>query len=38
MEFKERKRILFFGLPFSFTKYVINEEKINIKNLQVNLI
>ena len=32
MAFTERKRILFFGLPFSFTKYTVNEEKINIKS------
>lgn len=32
MAFAERKRILFFGLPFSFTKYNVNEEKINIKS------
>jgi uncharacterized membrane protein YdbT with pleckstrin-like domain len=38
MEFKERKRILFFGLPFSFTKYVINEEKINIKTGFLNVV
>jgi uncharacterized membrane protein YdbT with pleckstrin-like domain len=30
MGYKERKRIKFFGLPFSFTKYAINEEKITI--------
>lgn len=32
MEFVERKRTLFFGLPFSFTKYNVDEEKINIKS------
>jgi uncharacterized membrane protein YdbT with pleckstrin-like domain len=30
MGFVERKRIKFFGLPFSFTKYSINEEKLTI--------
>ncbi len=30
MGFVERKRIKFFGLPFSFTKYTITEEKITI--------
>jgi uncharacterized membrane protein YdbT with pleckstrin-like domain len=30
MQFVERKRIKFFGLPFSFTKYTITEEKITI--------
>lgn len=31
MEYKERKRSLFFGLPLSFTTYTITENKINIK-------
>ncbi len=31
MEYKERKRSLFFGLPLSFTTYTITERKINIK-------
>lgn len=31
MEFVEKKRILFFGLPWTFTKYTIGEEVINVK-------
>lgn len=31
MEFTERKRILFFGLPWTFTKYTVGEEVINIR-------
>ena len=27
-EFKERKRWLFLGLPFTFTRYTVNEEKL----------
>ncbi len=30
MEFVERKRWLFFGLPFTFTKYIIKEDMITI--------
>lgn len=30
MGYVERKRIKFFGLPFSFTKYTITEEKLTI--------
>lgn len=29
-EYVERKRWLFFGLPFTFTKYTVNEEVITI--------
>lgn len=31
MEFVEKKRILFLGLPWTFTKYTVGEEVINIK-------
>lgn len=31
MEYKEKKRSLFFGLPLSFTTYTVTEKKINIK-------
>ena len=30
MEFKERKRWLFFGLPFTFTQYTIKEDVITV--------
>lgn len=30
IHFKERKRWLFFGLPFTFTKYTIKEDMITI--------
>lgn len=30
MEFVEKKRWLFFGLPFTFTKYIIKEDMITI--------
>ena len=32
VEFVERKRWLFFGLPFTFTKYTIREDMITISN------
>ena len=31
MEFIERKRWLFFGLPFTFTKYTIKEDMLTIQ-------
>ena len=31
MEFVERKRWLFFGLPFTFTKYTIKEDMLTIQ-------
>lgn len=31
MRFEERKRILFFGLPWTFTKYTVEEDVINIR-------
>lgn len=30
MEYKERKRWLFLGLPFTFTKYMVKEDMITI--------
>ena len=30
MEFKERKRWLFLGLPFTFTKYTVKEDLITV--------
>ena len=30
MKYEERKRWLFFGLPFTFTKYMIGEEVVTI--------
>lgn len=31
MEFCEKKRVLFFGLPWTFTKYTVKEDIINIR-------
>lgn len=31
MEFVEKKRVLFFGLPWTFTRYTVGEEIINVK-------
>ncbi|MBQ1689333.1 MAG: PH domain-containing protein [Lachnospiraceae bacterium] len=36
MEFVERKRTVFLGLPICFTKYCISEEKINVKTGLLN--
>lgn len=30
-EYQEKKRIIFFGLPWTFTKYFINEELLTVK-------
>ena len=32
MEYKERKRLLFFGLPWTFTKYTVREEDVVIND------
>lgn len=32
MEFVERKRWLFFGLPFTFTKYTVKEDMVTIQS------
>ena len=31
MQFEERKRLLFLGLPWTFTKYIVQEETITIR-------
>lgn len=31
MEYVERKRVLFFGLPWTFTKYTLNDDIVTIK-------
>lgn len=30
-EYQEKKRIIFFGLPWTFTKYFINDELLTVK-------
>ncbi len=37
MSYVERKRIKFFGLPFSFTKYTIHEDKLTITSGFLNI-
>ena len=32
IEFQERKRWLFFGLPFTFTKYYVKEDMLTIRS------
>lgn len=36
MEFRERKRWLFFGLPFTFTVYTVKEETITVDKGFIN--
>lgn len=38
MEYSERKRSLFLGLPICFTKYYINDERINITTGFLNIV
>ena len=38
MEYVERKRTLFLGLPICFTKYSISAEKVNIKTGFLNIV
>ncbi|MCR5797099.1 MAG: PH domain-containing protein [Eubacterium sp.] len=35
-EYVEKKRWLFFGLPFTFTTYTINKKKINVRKGLLN--
>ncbi len=37
MSYVERKRIKFFGLPLTFTKYTINEDKLTITSGFLNI-
>ena len=34
-EYVERKRWLFFGLPFTFTKYTVNERVITLSLIHI---
>lgn len=36
MEFQERKRILLFGLPWTFTRYTVKEEVLTVDNGLLN--
>lgn len=38
IEFEERKRWLFFGLPFTFTKYLVKEDMITVKTGLFNIV
>lgn len=38
IEFQERKRWLFFGLPFTFTKYYIKEDMLTIRKGLFNIV
>lgn len=38
MHFKERKRWLFFGLPFTFTTYLIKEDMITVDTGFLNIV
>ena len=38
MKFVEKKRLLFFGLPFTFTTYTVEEDSITIKKGLLNLV
>lgn len=38
MGFSERKRVLFLGLPLSFTKYEIGEEKVTLRRGFLNIV
>ncbi len=38
MEYKEKKRWLFFGLPLSFTNYIVGEEVITMQSGLLNTI
>lgn len=36
MQYNERKRILFFGLPWTFTRYTISDEYITVNSGLIN--